>query len=214
MKERDRLFKEVESLKKENEDKESVLKTLDNECSELKEKLDKLEEEQTSSMKVSSCQKVDQIECEICGVAFQTTQKMRMHVENTHAITSLKTKLKIKALETEKLLSELKLDAISKIYKIKSKEAYEKNTCRCKSFCRILPSKHNFKMSKAAQFEERFNLVTNVMLVEGNEENNSLTAITDSVYECETCTDKFQRARDFIMHMENNHQNAAVQFLQ
>ena len=52
------------------------------------------------------------------------------------------------------------------------------------------------------------------MLVEGNEENNSLTAITDSVYECETCTDKFQRARDFIMHMENNHQNAAVQFLQ
>ena len=106
MKERDRLFKEVESLKKENEDKESVLKTLDNECSELKEKLDKLEEEQTSSMKVSSCQKVDQIECEICCVAFPTMQKMRMHVENTHAITSLKTKLKIKALETEKILSE------------------------------------------------------------------------------------------------------------
>ena len=182
----------------------------------MKEKLDKLEEEQTSSMTVSSCQKVDQIECEICGVAFPTKQKMKMHVESTHAITSLKTNLKIKSLETEKLLTELKLDIISKIYKLKSKEAYEKNKCRCKSFCRILHSKHNFKKSKAAEFEERFNLVTNVMLVERNEESSSSTAITetDGFYECVTCNDKFQTARNFIMHMENNHQNAAVQFLQ
>ena len=54
------------------------------------------------------------------------------------------------------------------------------------------------------------------MLVERNEESSSSTAITetDGFYEWETCNDKFQTARNFIMHMENNHQNAAVQFLQ
>ena len=33
------------------------------------------------------------------------------------------------------------------------------------------------------------------------------------VHECESCTEKFTNASDFILHTESNHKKAAVMFL-
>ena len=225
--ERDRLFREVESLKKENRDKEVVLESLETECSDLNQKLENLEREQTNSKEfpknlyeelkqVDAVQKVESFECENCSVIVTTAQKMKKHMEKKPAKNSLKTNLKIKALETEKLLSQLKLDIVSKIFKIKEEETHDKNACKCKSFCRISHAKHNFQRSKSEEFERKYNHVTNVILITNSE---SVTVIpeadvgNDMVYECESCNEKFQTASDFIVHMECNHKKAAVMFL-
>jgi uncharacterized C2H2 Zn-finger protein len=87
----------------------------------LQEQLEILEKEQTKSTEfpknlseelkqADTVQKLDSFECEKCSVIVTTSQKMKEHIDKKHAKNSLKTKLKIKALESEKLMSQLKFD--------------------------------------------------------------------------------------------------------
>ena len=148
--ERDRLFKEVESLKKENADKEFALKSLDNECSDLKEKLDNFEKEQTSltilKMSKSLDEEIKEVEknvfkCEECKHIFEYKSELKLHMRNMHELVLWKSKLMEIETENAKLKYKLSLD----LFRIKELELKNKESCSCRGFCAISHSKHNWK---------------------------------------------------------------------
>ena len=105
---------------------------------------------------------VKNFECKNCGKRFESKSKLNKHFKTMHALDSLKRRMIMEGLEKENQLSELKLKVMSKISKVKEIEILRRNSCRCKTFCRIYHEKHNFIKSVGEKFERQFSHVNNV----------------------------------------------------
>ena len=124
-----------------------------------------------------------------------------------------------------------------KISQLKENESSARQTCQCIGWGGINKRKHSWNKSPSTEFHNKFQKLTNCSFSDEQQTCNICEVnftnmshmdkhkqtheniVTDlpeaetTVHECESCTDKFTNARDFIHHMESNHKKAAVVFL-
>ena len=96
---------------------------------------------------------MEHFECKKCSEPFQSKINLKKHSRLKHGLELMKDKIKTLAIERERNLSDLKINILAKICKVKEQEILRKHSCYCKSYCRIHHGKHNFNKSKADEFE-------------------------------------------------------------
>ena len=111
----------------------------------------------------------------------------------------------------ENEVSRLKSCLFSDLYSLRELEISKQQTCRCRGFCGITHSKHNWVQSSSENIMTK--LKTKFMKKNGSDKVVEAESETKPIHKCESCTKKFSESTDFIIHMQNNHQVAAVTFL-
>ena len=151
------LEKEIIEIQKENVSKEENLEAIKLEMKVYEEKLLKLEEKKAEEKNVQTDvfqnhheSEILAIECDCCSKKFKSKSDLKRHMKETQRLETKNLLLsKLQKFETE-LLSE-KFHLSIKLAKLKEQETNEKNSCKCRSFCRIFHAKHYWKKSESDQ---------------------------------------------------------------
>ena len=140
------ILKEVEKLRNENEVKESLLKSLDEECKDLKEKLGELEKERKEfESNETTVKMLRKFKCDECHYEFESLRDLKIHQKNKYEVLHWKRKLS----NWEMNLNDQKMNLVTEILKIKEKEFAEKQTCSCRGWCGINHQKHSWRKSQS-----------------------------------------------------------------
>ena len=144
------LQEENDSIGAKNKDLEDEILLKVQEIHALNEQIDKslMEKDLTSSAssladELASAQK----ECDPCGNDTQTRQGLDSHIRRKHEISSEKRILEETLKEMTSKIYEQKFKLTSSLLKLREKENLEKQTCKCKNYCRIYHYKHNWRRS-------------------------------------------------------------------
>ena len=138
--------------------------------------------------------------CNKCELAFETRCHLKMHSLKIHETVAWKTKL----LGMETQVSGLRFQISSKLFRMQELEHKKKQSCRCKGVCIINHSKHNWTKSSSNGIVCRM-MSLNIGVTDG---------VKMDMHECVMCEHKFHKVDEFVMHIQNNHKAADVQFLQ
>ena len=195
-----KLLEEIAIIKNENQEKEDTLALVVNEKKSLQEDLHHLQEEMELLKGEIAKVKVEENKQNLfdeLGIsdplalnvspAFEPPN-LKSHKENTHGKLLEKKVWKLKLIQLERSISSEKLKITSDLLKLKESEYCESKMlgCRCKSYCRILHSKHNWKKSTSQEIWtklEKLNLA----------------------YSCEKCDETFPNVDCLNLHEKTSH---------
>ena len=216
------LLDDIENLKHMNEGKELEIENMERENEKLQTKLQLLESKETEETKCldeelgSSMSR--NFKCKECDEHFGIRSDLKHHKRNVHAMHGMKMRLH----ELEIQILEQKLDVSVKIAKLKEAE----QTCRCAGWCAINHLKHSCKKSSSKDLGSKFQKIAdespkelhtcNICEEKFTKVNHLETHMLiheNNYHECDFCKDTFSNSDDFVFHMENNHQEADVVFL-
>ena len=191
----DRLLEEITLLKKMNKEKEDTLANVENENNTLHENLIYLEKESNAlKEEIANSEKDEEFEQNLgdeLGIldprvhnvspAFEQSS----HFQNDPTENLVKKIWKLKLTQLEKTISSQKLNLTFSLIQLKEKEFSEINSlnCACKTFCRIVHQKHNWKRSPSKDIYSKFKVA----------------------YSCEKCDETFQNVDCLQLHMKRIH---------
>ena len=220
--ETERLILEVKHLEIENGEKLKLLQIIELENTVLKEKLDYVQKNEEIEEHFARIFK-----CKECDENFATRGELKHHKRIIHGEENSIPEMKLKLHKIEKQISDQKLDLTVKIFKLKEDELNEKETCKCVWWCAISHQKHSWKKSSSKELFSRFESLTKMFpqdekytcntceefFSNGNLLETHRLIHENVCHECDYCKHTFSSPDDFVVHMENNHKEADVLFL-
>ena len=198
------LVKEIEQVQKINQEKEDQLNAIEKEKDQLKEKLVELEKEKDASKELlvkeeSESESVKNLSDELgiidqrahnvspaCDLNDESPEYLKNHIGTVHGGSLAKKIWTLKVTQLEQSISSQKLKLASDILKLKENEDNENKLCTCKSFCRIVHQKHNWKKSFSKEIFNKFKDL-------------------DKAYSCNFCDNTFQNVDCLKLHMRSIH---------
>ena len=215
----DKLVKEIEQLQRENEDKETILKSFNDEKDDLQNNVKTLEvkiielkkEKNENENVLSVSEELEQLsnskflkpfKCNKCEQTFDSRSDLRGHIINKHE----KEEWRIRVQNIERKLSNQKLNIISNLYKLKEIEIKESHRCRCRGFCRINHSKYNWSKSKTDEMVSNFedsNVEFAVNIVKKGTVNSN--GAFKKKYSCDQCDETYVKQGELKKHKKTNH---------
>jgi hypothetical protein len=99
------------------------------------------------------------LECSMCQMRSSIDIDMKDHKISNHCAFHMKQVLKRKIMDFGKENTKKRMNLKSSILKMKEKELKENVFCKCKSFCRIFHSKHNWQKNPSEEFESKLEAI-------------------------------------------------------
>ena len=189
----DRLLEEVKLLKKMNKEKEDTLANVVKENNTLHENLICLEKESNElKEKITTSEKNEEFEHTLgdeLGIldprVHNVSPAFEQKGQNYPTENLLKKIWKLKLAQLEKTISSQKLNLTSSLLHLKEKEYSEIKSlkCACKTYCRIIHQKHNWRRSPSQDIYSKFEVA----------------------YSCEKCDEAFPNVDCLQLHMMRVH---------
>ena len=130
---------------------------------------------------------------------------LQQHIRKTHETKALKKIQLLKKMESLQTTISIQRNKLtSSLIKLKNKEFKEIQLCRCKGFCVITHSKHNYYKSKAGEICEKLTNLNTKQELHVTSNHDQLETVKTR-FECAMCDKKFQRRRELKMHKKKIH---------
>ena len=209
----DKLLLEIENLQQENEVKVKLLQNIEKENQILKDNLKTEQDEKDALLGnkervsdnlslVEELSLVSQIPslfpCESCGKGFVTRDDLKLHSEVDHGKQHRLNKLNEKFVSLETKVLQQKFIFMSKLLKLKEKEAVKKYVCKCNGVCRINHRIYNWNKPRSETISTKSKDIFEKKAVVDKE-------IEASRSQCKNCDNIFDNSEELKTHSVTLH---------
>lgn len=184
---------------------------------ELEQFIEKKASANSSASSLSDeLKQVQVFQCHKCDNSFVTHEDLKKHQKHVHdAKQKRMAVLQTKMNNIAQHLSEQKMSISSSILQFQKKEISLRQSCTCKSYCRIFHTKHNFVKSKSNELFSKLKNISSsdaIYSVNQEESNNFGTGALRKSYPCNKCEKGFTKQGLLKKHMKMEHRARREEF--